>query len=152
MFKVLKGEQHFRMEKFFMCCQVLRRSGIPKNPSVWKWVGGFLSRNRNLFPNSKMLSLDSVLISCKNLLLSRQVVLVKKSCLIVVENAKCRNSWFKIKESHRFFSNALVFRVWATDSAFATTGKQPQSRFCVGARSPLNVKSRIPTFHVFCNN
>ena len=92
---------------------------------------GLLSRNRNFFPNSKMLSLDSVLLSCKNLLLSRQVVLVKKSCLIVAENVKCRDSWFKIKESRRFFSNTLVFRVWATDSAFATMGKQPQFFFAL---------------------
>ena len=49
-----------------------------------------------LFPNPKRVSLDFLLVACKNLLPSRQVFLVKKFCLNVAENVKCRNSWFKV--------------------------------------------------------
>ena len=96
---------------------------FPKNQAFENGRGGFLSRNRNYFLNSKMLSLDPVLVSYKNLLFSRQVILVKKSCLIVAENVKCRNSSYIIKT--RSCSNAknrpgLLARFAKTESVAQT--------------------------------
>ena len=92
-------------------------------------MGPFFPGLRDLFPNRKRVTLDFVLVACKNLLPSRQVFLEKKFCLNVAENVKCRNSWSKLKAVTTFFFRIFSFCVWPTDSVFVTTGKQFLSIF-----------------------
>ena len=92
-------------------------------------MGPFFPGPRKLFPNPKRVALDFVSVACKHLLTSRQVFLMKKFCLNVAENVKCRNSWPKLKAVTTFFFRIFSFCVWPTDSVFVTTGKQFLSIF-----------------------